>query len=132
MSEYSPDDLMDARDRQVLAELGRVVRQVDPVPDGLADRSLFALTLAALLGGALLNTLRVTLLPLACATVLGVAIAFAFVHSRTLEAALRCAGVTSPAASTRWASPSAPGLSPSARRLSAASVSTAVARGSAG
>ena len=48
MSEYSPDELMDARDRQVLAELGRVVDQVDPVPDGLADRSLFALTLAAL------------------------------------------------------------------------------------
>ncbi len=43
---------------------------------------------AALLGGALLNTLRVTLLALACATVLGVAIAFAFVQSRTLEAAL--------------------------------------------
>ena len=35
MSEYSPQDPMDARDRALLADLGRVVRQVDPVPDGL-------------------------------------------------------------------------------------------------
>ncbi|MCV2395582.1 hypothetical protein OEB99_14790 [Actinotalea sp. M2MS4P-6] len=48
MSEYSPDEVMDARDRELLTHLGRVVQQVDPVPDGLAERSLFALTLADL------------------------------------------------------------------------------------
>ncbi|HMO10231.1 MAG TPA: hypothetical protein PKB06_01715 [Actinotalea sp.] len=48
MSEYSPDEPMDARDRALLAELARVVEKVDPVPDGLAERALFALTLADL------------------------------------------------------------------------------------
>jgi len=43
---------------------------------------------ATLLFGALLNTLWVTLLAFASATVLGVAVAFAFVQSRTLERAL--------------------------------------------
>ncbi|CAD5369264.1 ABC transporter ATP-binding protein [Rubrivivax sp. A210] len=43
---------------------------------------------APLLLSALLNTLKVTLLALACATVLGTLIAFAFVQSRALETAL--------------------------------------------
>ncbi|MBA4177796.1 MAG: ABC transporter ATP-binding protein [Leptothrix sp. (in: Bacteria)] len=43
---------------------------------------------AGLLWAALLNTLKVTLLALACATVLGVLIAFAFVQSRAIETAL--------------------------------------------
>lgn len=43
---------------------------------------------APLLFGALLNTLQITLLALACATVLGVLIAFAFVQSRAIETAL--------------------------------------------
>jgi NitT/TauT family transport system permease protein len=43
---------------------------------------------AALLFGALAVTLKITLLAFACAVVLGVAVAFAFVQSRVLEAAL--------------------------------------------
>ena len=43
---------------------------------------------AGLLFGALFNTLKITLLAFACATVLGVAIAFAFVQSRAIETAL--------------------------------------------
>lgn len=43
---------------------------------------------APLLFAALLNTLQITLLALACATVLGVLIAFAFVQSRAIETAL--------------------------------------------
>jgi NitT/TauT family transport system permease protein len=43
---------------------------------------------AALLGGALAVTLKVTLLAFLCAVVLGVLVAFAFVQSRVLEAAL--------------------------------------------
>jgi NitT/TauT family transport system permease protein len=43
---------------------------------------------AALLFGALATTLKVTLLAFACATVLGVLIAFAFVQSRVIETAL--------------------------------------------
>ncbi len=43
---------------------------------------------AGLLFGALWVTLRITLLAFACATLLGVLIAFAFVQSRALEAAL--------------------------------------------
>jgi NitT/TauT family transport system permease protein len=43
---------------------------------------------AALLGAALAVTLKITLLAFACAVVLGVVIAFAFVQSRVLEAAL--------------------------------------------
>ncbi len=42
---------------------------------------------AGLLGAALWNTLQVTLLALACATLLGVLIAFAFVQSRAIETA---------------------------------------------
>lgn len=48
MTEYSPDVPLDARDRALLADLARVVTQVDPVPRGLAERALFALTLEAL------------------------------------------------------------------------------------
>ena len=43
---------------------------------------------AGLLFGALVTTLQITLLALACATVLGVLIAFAFVQSRVIETAL--------------------------------------------
>jgi NitT/TauT family transport system permease protein len=43
---------------------------------------------AAMLFGALAVTLKITLLAFVCATVLGVAVAFAFVQSRVLEAAL--------------------------------------------
>ncbi len=43
---------------------------------------------AALLFGALLNTLKITLLAFVCATALGVLIAFAFVQSRAIETAL--------------------------------------------
>ena len=43
---------------------------------------------APLLFAALLNTLKVTLLALSCAVLLGVAIAFAFVQSRAIETAL--------------------------------------------
>ncbi len=43
---------------------------------------------AGLLFGALLVTLKITLLAFACATVLGVLIAFAFVQSRAIETAL--------------------------------------------
>jgi NitT/TauT family transport system permease protein len=43
---------------------------------------------AALLFGALLTTLKITLFAFLCATVLGVLIAFAFVQSRTVETAL--------------------------------------------
>jgi NitT/TauT family transport system permease protein len=43
---------------------------------------------AALLFGALLTTLQITLLALACATALGVLIAFVFVQSRVVETAL--------------------------------------------
>ena len=43
---------------------------------------------AALLFGALVNTLKITLFAFFCATLLGVLIAFAFVQSRTIETAL--------------------------------------------
>jgi NitT/TauT family transport system permease protein len=43
---------------------------------------------AGLLFGALLNTLKITLLAFACATVVGVLIAFTFVQSRLIETAL--------------------------------------------
>jgi NitT/TauT family transport system permease protein len=43
---------------------------------------------AALLSGSLLTTLKITLLAFACATALGVLIAFAFVQSRGIETAL--------------------------------------------
>ncbi|NCT89703.1 hypothetical protein GXB85_01845 [Cellulomonas sp. APG4] len=41
-------ELLDARDEEVLADLARVLTTVDPVPEGLADRALFALTLERL------------------------------------------------------------------------------------
>jgi len=46
------------------------------------------LTDAGLLFGALLTTLKITLFAFACATVMGVLIAFAFVQSRVIETAL--------------------------------------------
>jgi hypothetical protein len=48
MSTYHPDTPLDASDGEVLGALRRVVGLVDPVPSDLADRSLFAMTLAAL------------------------------------------------------------------------------------
>ncbi|PJI94936.1 carboxypeptidase-like regulatory domain-containing protein [Luteimicrobium subarcticum] len=45
---YSPDEPLDADDERILAEIGRLALLVDPVPVDLADRSLFAMTLAAL------------------------------------------------------------------------------------
>ena len=45
---YSPDEPFDANDETTLAALGRVALLADPVPPDLVDRSLFAMTLAAL------------------------------------------------------------------------------------
>ncbi|MCL3860042.1 hypothetical protein [Actinotalea sp. K2] len=45
---FSPDEPMDAADHAVLEALARVLDRVDPVPAGLVDRSLFALTLEGL------------------------------------------------------------------------------------
>lgn len=42
------DGLLDELDEVVLADLARVLTQVDPVPDGLAERSLLALSLEGL------------------------------------------------------------------------------------
>ena len=42
------DEPMDATDLAVLDDLSRLLGTVDPVPDGLVERSLFALTLAGL------------------------------------------------------------------------------------
>ncbi|MFC7879743.1 carboxypeptidase-like regulatory domain-containing protein [Isoptericola sp. NPDC057391] len=42
------DEALDARDVAVLGRLGRAVEAVDPVPEGLVERSLFAMTLARL------------------------------------------------------------------------------------
>lgn len=42
------DEPMDAHDRAVLGRLARSLSVVDPVPAGLAERSLFAMTLARL------------------------------------------------------------------------------------
>ncbi|MCK9792614.1 carboxypeptidase-like regulatory domain-containing protein [Isoptericola sp. 4D.3] len=42
------DEPLDDRDVAVLERLGRAVRDVDPVPEGLVERSLFAMTLARL------------------------------------------------------------------------------------
>ena len=47
-NEYSPDDAVDAIDLTILASLARVLDQIDPVPPGLVDRTLFALTLEGL------------------------------------------------------------------------------------
>lgn len=56
------------------------------VPSPLRVAQVMA-TDAALLFGALVTTLKITVLAFACATVLGVAIAFAFVQSRVIETA---------------------------------------------
>lgn len=43
-----PDAPLDAVDESVLSALGAAVQMVDPVPDGLVDRVLFAMTLEGL------------------------------------------------------------------------------------
>lgn len=48
MNDYSPDEPFDAVDEAVLRRLGSIVATLDPVPADLADRSLFAMTIAAL------------------------------------------------------------------------------------
>ena len=48
VGEHGPDGLVDAVDDAVLADLARVLDIIDPVPDGLVDRALFALTLEGL------------------------------------------------------------------------------------
>jgi hypothetical protein len=48
MSSYSPSAPIDDADESVLAHVGAVASAVDPVPDDLASRSLFAMTVAAL------------------------------------------------------------------------------------
>ncbi|GAB2452039.1 carboxypeptidase-like regulatory domain-containing protein [Xylanimonas ulmi] len=45
---YSEDALLDREDVAVLDRVARATRALDPVPEGLAERSLFAMTLAAL------------------------------------------------------------------------------------
>lgn len=45
---YPADVPMDDADEALLAHLGRVLRVVDPVPDDLVDRTLFAIALDAL------------------------------------------------------------------------------------
>jgi len=42
------DEPLDERDVAVLDRLGRAVQAVDPMPEGLVERSLFAMTLARL------------------------------------------------------------------------------------
>ena len=45
---HSPDEPLDAVDLALLADLARIAEEIDPVPDGLVERSLFAITLAGL------------------------------------------------------------------------------------
>src|SRR5690606_21563397 len=45
---HSPDEPLDAVDLALLADLARIVEEIDPVPDVLVVRSLFAITLAGL------------------------------------------------------------------------------------
>lgn len=45
---HSPDEPLDAVDLELLADLARITQEIDPVPDGLVERSLFAITLAGL------------------------------------------------------------------------------------
>jgi hypothetical protein len=45
---YPPDAPLDAVDEAVLASLAHAVTEIDPLPDGLVERSLFAITLAGL------------------------------------------------------------------------------------
>ncbi|MCL1870393.1 MAG: carboxypeptidase-like regulatory domain-containing protein [Promicromonosporaceae bacterium] len=47
---YAPDAPIDDQDAAVLDSLARALGTLDPVPDGLIERSLFAMTLAALEG----------------------------------------------------------------------------------
>ncbi|WP_024286946.1 hypothetical protein [Cellulomonas sp. KRMCY2] len=48
MTEYPENEPMTSSDHAVLADLARLVSAADPVPDGLVERSLFALTLEGL------------------------------------------------------------------------------------
>lgn len=48
MNQHSEHDPLDEQDAAVLARLGRVLERVDPVPAGLVERTLFALTLEGL------------------------------------------------------------------------------------
>ncbi|WP_084800470.1 hypothetical protein [Promicromonospora kroppenstedtii] len=45
---FDPKGALDAEDGAVLTRLARAVGAVDPVPEGLVERSLFAITLAGL------------------------------------------------------------------------------------
>ncbi|MBD8080543.1 hypothetical protein [Cellulosimicrobium arenosum] len=45
---HSPDEPLDEVDVALLADLARIADEIDPVPAGLVDRSLFAITLAGL------------------------------------------------------------------------------------
>ncbi|NTW42244.1 MAG: hypothetical protein HGA44_20590, partial [Cellulomonadaceae bacterium] len=47
-TEYSADEVVDAQDLAVLADLARILAAADPPPPDLADRALFALTLDGL------------------------------------------------------------------------------------
>ncbi|WP_251153525.1 hypothetical protein [Cellulosimicrobium sp. Marseille-Q4280] len=47
-SKHSPDEPLDAVDVALLADLARIADELDPVPAGLVERSLFAITLAGL------------------------------------------------------------------------------------
>ena len=46
--EYSADEAVDATDLALVADLARVLDRVDPMPPGIVDRALFALTLEGL------------------------------------------------------------------------------------
>lgn len=46
--EFSPDQPWDPADHAVIADLRRVLEHQDPMPSGLVDRALFALTLEGL------------------------------------------------------------------------------------
>ena len=70
---------------QGLVTLYKIPPYLVPSP-GLVAQTLVAD--APLLFGALLNTLQITMFAFACATALGVLIAFAFVQSRVVETAL--------------------------------------------
>ncbi|MHA7132163.1 hypothetical protein [Oerskovia turbata] len=45
---YSPEEPLDAVDLEILADIARIQETLDPVPEGLVERSLFAITLAGL------------------------------------------------------------------------------------
>ena len=46
--EYSADEAVDATDLALVADLARVLDRLDPMPQGIVDRTLFALTLEGL------------------------------------------------------------------------------------